>query len=1330
MALTATQVQQAYLAYFGRPADVLGLNYWEGQTSAAMTAGFTGSPEFAGLYAGLSPAAQVQQVYQNVLGRSAGSNAITYWGGQLMNGVSISTLVNTIYTTVLNESPTSTDYITVQNRVAYATQFTTMMSTSTPDIIGYYGAAASNAARSALFTAVPSSAVATTTFATLSSDVNSVVNAGSAASGTTFTLTTGVDNATANTFYGTLDNVNGTASTTATLGGADTLTGAAGTNNKLVLTDSSATGQDTIPVGATITNIQSITLNTAGNAGTGLSATALDVSGIAGVTSLTVTSAGANGTGDNIKAAATTNVTDMSKGVGNWVEVNGGNNVTVTNSGNVYIGDYATPTATSVPAGTVTVNNSAAAFGFVEVDGGTSVTVNETGAATISVDNSSAPAGVSTGPIVINDTGSMGFAIQVGSTGEVPTGAITINETTAFAGFAANTPVTDVGSAISTTGGSTVTINANLAVTTADAALIEKAVSTNTTGTETVQGNTITVLGGATTTTVSVTQTAAVTAKTAVAAVTAVASVAAVTAVAQAPGVDAVAAVTAVTPVTAVTAVTGVQGVIDGAVSVTDANSGTAKAGTITNVTANNFASVTVSDNALAALSLSNGGKTGNILIHNAGAVPAPVTTLAVNLNGVNGNFADANVYKVLNVTTATAASTLININDTALTTLNVAGTQTLTATLTATQKVAVAVSGSAGFNDAGSFAATAAGSTLTTTSGGTITATLHSAGTDTFTGSTGQDIITITADQTKAVTGGSATNNEIVLNAAATTFTAANTVANVTGFTTLGTNTGSSGTFDMSVLKGFNAIDVQNLTATQAETFTNVAAGTSLSIDSTATQTAGGIIYQTADTTGSADTLALTLGAAANKTDLTVWSLTLEDANLVGIGTVNLVSNDVGGIGTGVNTIGTLVDNGLSVLNVSGTGALTIGTLNEATTAATSFTLNNTETNAAATGVTIANFTDASLGTLNLTGTGASFITNLNDNSGVINISNNDAAGVTIGTLTDVGVTAGLSLTMDFSGSGATTITTLGNTSTSTTADSFTNSGSAAVTITTVSNDAHVVKETYSNTGTGSMTVSMDSNVNVATLNLNGNVAYTNTTSVANSPIGTAATINAAANLAATGVTVAGGTDNAHINLQLGGATGGVSTVVDSITLGNGNDLIIDGSTTNTVNVTVGTGSNLIVLGGATTDTTGAYNVTLGAHTSTTGADQINVGTGGTAFATVANYVVTGAVTGDVIHFSADTGATLVGAGLTAGAGTLTATSTAAAVTVAGAIGLIEAALGSTIHTVAYGVYGGNTYISELNAATTLSGSNTTIVEIVGTHTLTAGAGHLVLAS
>lgn len=55
MAITADVVQNAYLAYFGRPADPVGLNYWMAQADpAVMKAGFAASVEYATLYAGMT----------------------------------------------------------------------------------------------------------------------------------------------------------------------------------------------------------------------------------------------------------------------------------------------------------------------------------------------------------------------------------------------------------------------------------------------------------------------------------------------------------------------------------------------------------------------------------------------------------------------------------------------------------------------------------------------------------------------------------------------------------------------------------------------------------------------------------------------------------------------------------------------------------------------------------------------------------------------------------------------------------------------------------------------------------------------------------------------------------------------------------------------------------------------------------------------------------------------------------------------------------------------------------------------------------------------------
>jgi hypothetical protein len=1137
--------------------------------------------------------------------------------------------------------------------------------------------------------------------------------------------------------------------------------------------------------------------------------------------------------GDQINAAATTDVTDVSRGTHSAVTITGGNNVSVTNSGAVTVGG----TTATDPAGTVTVTNSGT--GAVAIDGGTAVTLTETGSGAINIDQAVA----STGAITVTDTGLTSGTIKVGlvtgtdalatvSSATAPTGAVTVNATSALAPISGTL---STGGAITVGGGSTITINDNAAVTSASAAAI--AADVTAADNYTVKTSAVVAVGGAATTAVTVNQSAAVAPVAVAAASGGVTTTTA--AVAAAPGVQAVAASSTTTPVVA--AVSAVLGVTNNTDVITDVNAASAtKAGTIATVTADNYSTLKVYDNALATLNATGGG---NISVVSA-LTTQTQTSLALNLNSVSGTFSNSNtttasgLYKTLNVTTSGAASTLSSITDAALANLNVAGTQTLTASLTAGQAVAVAVSGSAGFNDAGTFAA-ATGSTLTTTSSGAITATLNATA-QTFTGSTGQDIITINADATKVITGGSATNNEIVLNNAATTFTAANTVANVTGFTTLGTNTGSSGTFDLSVLTGFKAIDVQDLGPTQAETFTKVTAGSALSIDATSAgaQTAGGIVYQTSDTAGSSDSLALTLGSAANQSDISVFSLTLEDANLVGLGTVNLVSNDNGkaagatgvntittlvdnglsvlnvsgtgaltigtlneastqatsftlnntdastvstagssdslaltlgaaanqsdisvfsltledanlvGLGTvnlvsndngkaagatGVNTITTLVDNGLSVLNVSGTGALTIGTLNEASTQATSFTLNNTDASTVSTGVTIGTFTDVSLGTLNFTGTGASFIGTLNDNSSVININNTDSAGATITTLYDAVISSATSLTLGFTGSGATTLTNLENTSTTTTAMTINDSTSGNVTISQVNNgtlaasNPNIVTETYNNTGTGVLTVSADYNASVTSLTLKGDVVYNNTGGTAtHSSTGFYDTANS-------GVTVAAGTDNAHLNLMFSGTTSTATTGADTITVGNGNNYIVDGSTVGTVNVTVGTGSNLINLGTAATDaSTASYSVTLGTHTSA-GPDQVMVGgaysaattTTSVVLPTAQNLTVTGAVAGDWISFSNDASGAI---SVTATTAATTAGSTAAATITA-----VENAAGASAHGFAFSVFGGNTYVAEAASALVANGANAanvlTVIELVGTHTFTGATGHVVIA-
>jgi hypothetical protein len=1018
---------------------------------------------------------------------------------------------------------------------------------------------------------------------------------------------------------------------------------ATGTGNTLNIVDQTTAGTpSTIPT-ITVSDVQTANIQST-------TAESVNTTSWAGLTALNVTaSTGA----DVITAAGTTavTVTDTLASAASApaaTTIDGGSTVNLTATGatsstNVVIGNI-TVGGTTAPTGNVTITATetsgvaASTFGNISATGAAGVTVN------------------STQNVAFTDTAVTAGTIS--ATGG--TGAIVINsDTNVTSATAAGATV--YAAAVNATGGSSITVSE---VVTASAA----ALAGQTTAASTVTEGAVTVLDGGTATTVTVNQMAPATA----AAATPATPVSATAAVPGGPGYSAVPSV-----VTAAAAlVPATLGIANGTVTVAGASTGIALANassTITAVTLSNYAAGSyINSSALTSITLS--GEGDGLTVYNDSTIP--FTALALNLNGLTDTTGiTSGKVKILNVTTGgTTGSTLgaaatAGYFDTSLATLNVAGTQTLSLGMTTAADAAlktIAVTGSAGFNDLGTFALlTTAGAAITTTSSGTITATLHSAGTDTFTGSTGRDVITITADQTKAVTV-TAAGSELVLANTAATFQsgATHTWGNVSGFTTLGLTSASSGVFNAGLMGSntINAVDVQGLLA--ATTVTNVAQNASLSVDTSITGFTGALVYQSVDASSS-DVVTvnlgtttgghITLGNAAGDTgaSLLLSSLTMENANNVGIGTLNIVSNDTAAnVATGgfVNTIVALADSGLANLNVSGVDGLTITTLNEGTTAiggtataATSFSINNTSGGV----VTVGTLTDSALGSLTFTGTGNSVISTLTGQSG------------------------------------------------------------------------HVLA--IANTGTGTATVStFAADTALTSLTLTGNVALNGD--------GSLLPASAAQGAATTGVTVAAGTDNAHINLNLVGAG---AALTDSITVGNANNFITDGSTAGTVNVIVGTGSNAIVLGGTTTDTTGAYNVTLGAHTAATGIDSISVGIAGTNFATVPNLIVTGAVTGDVITLAGDNNL-FVNAGLTLGVGTITATTiTSAATTVAQAIGQLVTAVGSTIHDIAAGVYNGNTYIVEINSAAVASTTNATVIELVGSHTLAAtAAGSVHLAS
>src|SRR5471032_2043700 len=778
MTISTSDIQALYIAYFNRPADYLGLQFW---TNAATQAGsvasvanaFSASPEYAALYSGKSTLEIIDSIYVNLFGRHAEPAGLSFWGNALDSGqLNIGNIAYQIF-----QGAQNADLVAVQSKVAAATAFYNSLDTSAK-ITGYDGAAADSVVKTWLSGVVDPTTMAAATTATALGTVTSAAEAAhDGATAVTTALTTGLDalvgNANgSNIFTATLMTPGFGGTNTSTLTALDSITGA-GLSNTLNIND--LTGGTAIPGGIKVSGVQTVNYVSAGAIAQGESV--FNTTGFTGLTAFNGTSVG----GAYVAAAATTAITQNDSNL---------------NDGSVVL-----------TGGSITINSAAGA----------------------------------------------------------------VNVTT---GIASDTS----GGLISISGGSTINVTENI---------------TNGTGAGNASNESaVTIHGGSTTTTVTIAQGAVQSGRDAVTAVAGVEGVAGVTA---GPGVD---GVTAVAPVTAVSGHAARAGILsDGAVNITDLHYNTTSANTITSVSLSNYGTASsISDNALTTLTLS--GDAGTLAINNAtaaGVTPTSNSTLTVNLSGLKviGGSDTISEITTLNVVTATADSELTAFADSHLTTLNVSGTNVLSLDTVNTSLTAINVSGSAGFSDNGTYAALGSAVTFTTTSTGAITLTLD-ATTQSFTGAAGTDTITIdaTADATKVITAGSATDNELVLNNAADgdyALTSA-TAAKVTGFQIVGVTATVGGTIDMSVLDATaSSLDIQG--SDNGIAFTKVATGASISIDSDTSDTVS-VTYVNAH--GSTDTTALTLGAdGGNNVD--VNQLVLQDANQVGIATLNVDSVGVG---------------------------------------------------------------------------------------------------------------------------------------------------------------------------------------------------------------------------------------------------------------------------------------------------------------------------------------------------------------------------------------------------------------------------------------------------
>ena len=472
---------ELYVGYFNRAPEATGLNYWanefltglnSGKTEAATLTGIADQFYSAGIQYNIFSAAQpveafITAAYSNVLGRSTVDAAgMAYWKDlltpdavtgvvDLSRGQFVQRLIAEAKA-VAAADPAYTwvgTYLT--NRVAVGNYFADNSANLT-------GAAAIAAGSAIMGVVTPATAQAGQTAAAA---VTAAQSSGTVTSGQAFTLTPSVDSGAAftggagnDTFTGLIDGA-----TTSTLTALDVINGGDGTDT---LNINALTAVEGLPA-VTVSKVETLNIRAA-------KAFLADVSGFDGLTAANVTQAA----GVFALTAATTTAVSVS-GAADTITINGGKDIAVsdaTAAKDIKIGE------TTVGAGAVTVTDTNQTTGNIAIDGGTAVTVTASKA--------------TTGTVKIGDT-------TAGSvTADMPTGAIAL--TTTGAAYTADDGAV-VRGAITTVGGTTVTVNQTA---TSDSA----AAATDTTTVGTVTQSAVKVTGSSVTTGVTVNQSAAVSA--------------------------------------------------------------------------------------------------------------------------------------------------------------------------------------------------------------------------------------------------------------------------------------------------------------------------------------------------------------------------------------------------------------------------------------------------------------------------------------------------------------------------------------------------------------------------------------------------------------------------------------------------------------------------------------------------------------------------------------------------------------------------------------------------------------------------------------------------
>ena len=300
MPISATDLNKAYLAYFGRPADFTGKTYFATLEQADVIKAFDASAESKALY-GNDVVAKVNAIYVNLFNRDAEPAGLTYW----------TTLINQGRVTpagaafaILNGAQ-GTDATSVANKLAASDAFIAAMDT-TPELVGYSGLDSAASARGFLKTVDATPASLTAAVAAAQTAVTAAVAAGTGEGGAGYQLTNGTDVASANVFTAGLVYTPGGDDRINSLQDEDRLTGT-GPDTTLNATLGNANDNGGTVITPTLVNMNTINAAFTGSGGgAGGRVDTLDLQDATGVKAVNITriSDNASAAVNNITSAA------------------------------------------------------------------------------------------------------------------------------------------------------------------------------------------------------------------------------------------------------------------------------------------------------------------------------------------------------------------------------------------------------------------------------------------------------------------------------------------------------------------------------------------------------------------------------------------------------------------------------------------------------------------------------------------------------------------------------------------------------------------------------------------------------------------------------------------------------------------------------------------------------------------------------------------------------------------------------------------------------------------------------------------------------------------